>query len=91
MDISLVVVEYVTEMRGGSMPKTVEAVYENGVFKPLKKVRLREHQKVALTILTENEMDSATKSALSIIGIGESSFKDTALKHDEYLYGGQNK
>ncbi len=68
------------------MPKTVEAVYENGVFKPLKKVRLSEHQKVALTILTESEIDIATKTALSIIGIGKSSFKDTALRHDEYLY-----
>lgn len=69
------------------MPKTIEAIYENGVFKPLKKIRLNEHQKVELTILTEKEMDIATKTALDIIGIGKSSFKDTAQKHDEYLYG----
>ncbi|MEW6674552.1 MAG: antitoxin family protein [Nitrospirota bacterium] len=69
------------------MPKTVEAIYENGVFKPIKKVRLGEHEKVELTILRKAEMDDATKKALSIIGIGGSSFKDTALRHDEYLYG----
>jgi predicted DNA-binding antitoxin AbrB/MazE fold protein len=69
------------------MPRTIEAIYENGVFKPLKKIQLNEHQKVKLTILTEGEIDSATKTALSIIGIGKSSFKDTAEKHDEYLYG----
>ena len=69
------------------MPRTIEAIYENGVFKPLKKIQLNEHQKVKLTILTEEEIDSATKTALSIIGIGKSSFKDTAKKHDEYLYG----
>ncbi len=69
------------------MPKTIEAIYEDGVFKPLKKLRLSEQQKVELTILTENEIDSMTKTALDIIGIGKSSFKDTAKKHDEYLYG----
>jgi len=26
------------------MPKTIEAIYEDGVFKPLKKIRLNEHQ-----------------------------------------------
>jgi len=69
------------------MPKTVEAIYEDGVFKPLKKIRLSEHQKVELNVFTENEIDNITKKALSLIGIGRSGFKDTAQKHDEYLYG----
>jgi len=69
------------------MPKTVEAVYENGVFKPLKKLRFDEHQRVELNIFTKKEIDELTKTALSIIGIGKSHFKDTAQKHDEYLYG----
>ncbi len=69
------------------MPKTIEAIYEDGVFKPIKKVRLREHEKVELTISTKGEMNDATRRALSIIGIGKSSFKDTAQMHDEYLYG----
>ena len=69
------------------MPKTIEAIYEDGVFKPLKKIRLSEHQKVELNVVTEDEIDKATKEALSIIGIGKSTFKDTAQKHDEYLYG----
>jgi predicted DNA-binding antitoxin AbrB/MazE fold protein len=69
------------------MPKTVAAVFEKGVFKPLRKVKLHEHQKVELNIYTEDEIDNAIKSALSIIGIGKGSLKDTALKHDEYLYG----
>ena len=70
-----------------SMSKTVAAIYENGVFRPLKKVRLSEHQKVELNIFTEDEIDNVTQNALSIIGIGESPYKDTARKHDEYLYG----
>ncbi len=32
------------------MPKVIEAVYENGVFKPLEKVNLREGEKVRLKI-----------------------------------------
>jgi len=69
------------------MPKTVEAIYEDGVFKPLKKIRLTEHQKVELNVFTEDEIDKMTKVAFSIIGVGKSEFKDTAQKHDEYLYG----
>lgn len=69
------------------MSKTVTAIYENGVFKPLKKVRFNEHQRVELNIFTEAEIDNITQNALSIIGIGESPYKDTARKHDEYLYG----
>lgn len=60
------------------MLKPVTAIYENGMFKPLKKVRLREHQQVELDIHTEEEKDNTIKNALSIIGIRKSSFKDTA-------------
>jgi predicted DNA-binding antitoxin AbrB/MazE fold protein len=66
------------------MSKTVTAIYENGVFRPLKKVRLHEHERVELSISKENELNDTTKTALSIIGIGKSSVKDSAEKHDEY-------
>ncbi|TAN44471.1 MAG: DUF104 domain-containing protein [Nitrospirae bacterium] len=69
------------------MSKTVTAIYENGVFRPLKKVRFHEREKVELNIFKENESDDITKTALSIIGVGKSSVKDSAAKHDEYLYG----
>jgi len=32
------------------MPKIIEAVYENGVFKPLQKVNLKDGEKVKLRI-----------------------------------------
>ncbi|WP_456329717.1 antitoxin family protein [Archaeoglobus sp.] len=32
------------------MPKIIEAVYENGVFKPLQKVDLKEGEKVKLKV-----------------------------------------
>ena len=67
--------------------RTIEAIYEDGVFKPLKKIRMNERQKVQLNVYTKDEIDAVNKAAFSIIGIGESAFKDTAQKHDEYLYG----
>ena len=41
------------------MPKTIEAIYEDGVFKPLTKPRLKEHEKVELTIATKSATDEA--------------------------------
>jgi len=69
------------------MPKTIEAIYEDGVFKPLTKPRLKDHEKVELTISTKFETNEAVKNALSIIGVGKSPFKDSSVKHDDYLYG----
>jgi predicted DNA-binding antitoxin AbrB/MazE fold protein len=69
------------------MPKTIEAIYEDGVFKPLTKPRLKEHERVELIIATKSETDEAVKNALSIIGVGEGPFKDSSVHHDEYLYG----
>lgn len=69
------------------MPKTVEAIFENGVFKPLKKIHIKERERVELIISTRSELKKEVKKALSIIGIGKSYLKDTSAKHDEYLYG----
>lgn len=69
------------------MPKTIEAIYEDGVFKPLKKIHIKEREKVKLTVSTRSELKKEVKKALSIIGIGKSHLKDTSIKHDEYLYG----
>ncbi len=35
------------------MNRTLEAIYENGVFRPLRPVALREHQRVTVTIPEE--------------------------------------
>ncbi|MGH9202198.1 MAG: antitoxin AF2212-like protein [Vicinamibacterales bacterium] len=41
------------------MKKTLEAVFENGVFRPLKQPeRIAEHRKVTLTVTTEDEPSS---------------------------------
>ncbi len=37
------------------MPKIIEAIYENGVFKPLEKVELKEGEKVKMEIKKDIE------------------------------------
>ena len=43
------------------MIQTVEAVYENGVFKPLKKIKLPEHECFKLNIIPIEEGDKEIK------------------------------
>jgi predicted DNA-binding antitoxin AbrB/MazE fold protein len=40
------------------MPKVIDAVFENGVFKPLQSVDVKEHEKVAIKILSLDEWQS---------------------------------
>uniref|UniRef100_A0A7C3R967 Antitoxin n=1 Tax=Archaeoglobus fulgidus TaxID=2234 RepID=A0A7C3R967_ARCFL len=47
------------------MPRIIEAIYENGVFKPLEKVDLREGEKVRI-IIEEDVIELAKRYA----GIG---------------------
>lgn len=37
------------------MSKVIDAVFEDGVFKPLQKVEIKEHEKVAIKILSPDE------------------------------------
>jgi predicted DNA-binding antitoxin AbrB/MazE fold protein len=37
------------------MPRAFNAMYENGVFKPLEKVRLKNKQRVKLTVIKSEE------------------------------------
>jgi len=75
--------------------EVVPAVYENGVFKPMGKIRLSEHSRVSLVVNPINlelgddspETISSQKQALSeLIGIGSSGLKEISREHDKYLY-----
>lgn len=46
------------------MPKVIQAVYENGVFKPIGKIDLREHQQVEIVL---SERPSATQKTQGIL------------------------
>jgi predicted DNA-binding antitoxin AbrB/MazE fold protein len=45
------------------MAKSIKALFENGVFKPLAKVRLRNKQKVKLTVIAT---EKSTKKAARV-------------------------
>lgn len=69
----------------------IEVVYEGGVFKPLGKVKLKEHTRGRVILSADAEavkpLIKAQKSALKkIVGIGSSGYKDTARRHNEYIY-----
>jgi len=76
------------------MTKTVNAIYEDGVFKPVKKVQLPEHERFRLTISPLEEGESEIKKTVTmqkralkkLIGIGSSGSSDGSVNHDKYLY-----
>lgn len=41
------------------MSTQVEAIYENGVFRPLQPIQLPEHRRVTVTISEDTDIDSA--------------------------------
>jgi predicted DNA-binding antitoxin AbrB/MazE fold protein len=73
------------------MTKTIIAVYEGGLFKPLQKIDLPEHKHVHLVVIPEEDarlLDAQKKELSRIIGIGESSIRDVSRRHDQYIYEG---
>jgi len=62
------------------MPKVIQAVYENGVFKPVGKIDLREHQQVEIVL---SEMPSITQNTQGVLkGLHDSAIHDIALSPD---------
>jgi len=73
------------------MTKTIVAVYEDGIFKPLQTINLPEHKHVHLVIIPEEDaklLELQKKELSRIIGIGKSGVSDVALRHDHYIYEG---
>jgi predicted DNA-binding antitoxin AbrB/MazE fold protein len=59
------------------MPKVIQAVYENGVFKPVGKIDLQEHQQVEIVL---SEMSSVTQKTQEILkGLDDDAVNDIAL------------
>jgi len=73
------------------MTKTIVAVYEGGIFKPLQRIDLPEHKHVHLVVMPEEDarlLESQRKELSSIIGIGKSGISDVSRRHDQYIYEG---
>lgn len=71
------------------MSHVISAIYENGVFKPLEKVYVKEHKQVK--IILENEAESTVQEESSLAGIidiaKDCPDTDLSVHHDKYLYG----
>ena len=59
------------------MARNIEAVYENGVLKPLSPLNLKEHEKVKLTVEEEKNSVRATSGMFS--GVSNSVIDEVAL------------
>jgi len=49
------------------MSKVIDAVYENGVFKPLEEVEIKEHERVAIKVISLNEWQKRFNSIIEKI------------------------
>ena len=70
------------------MTKTLVAVYEGGIFKPLQKIDLPEHKHVHLVVIPEEDarlLELQKKELSSIIGIRKSGISDISRRHDKYI------
>lgn len=72
----------VTHKGDRSMQRTIEAVYENGVFKPIYPVLLKEHVRVHLVI---EEAESIANSTSGIIPAKSGNAVDIIALEPEYL------
>jgi predicted DNA-binding antitoxin AbrB/MazE fold protein len=71
------------------MSKAIEAIFENGVFRPLTEPHLNNHQRVKIEIISEDDeslVEAQKKILLEFAGLGKSRFTDVARNHDRYLY-----
>ncbi len=58
------------------MTKTIEAIFENGVFKPTSPLKLSEHKKVTLIIKDSNEEETIDILSLASLVYNGLSSKD---------------
>jgi predicted DNA-binding antitoxin AbrB/MazE fold protein len=75
-----------------TMSKVIEAVFEDGVFKPLKKVDVPEHKKLRIILADKVQTTVKRKCSLEgIIDIAKDCYDtDLSIQHDKYLYGGSS-
>lgn len=70
-------------IKRATMRKTIEAVYEKGVIKPVKPLSLPESQKLRVTIDTSESIVAATTALIK----ADSEVVQHIAESDEYLYG----
>ncbi len=64
------------------MSKTIEAIYEDGVLKPTKKLKIPEHSRLRLIISTEKEWTDELKSLLKKVHSRARGFSSAEIEKD---------
>jgi predicted DNA-binding antitoxin AbrB/MazE fold protein len=64
------------------MSKVVNAIYENGVLKPLQKIDLKEHEQVELKILSHDEWQKRFDNVLRKIHAHSSQYSAAEIESD---------
>jgi predicted DNA-binding antitoxin AbrB/MazE fold protein len=69
------------------MAKVIDAIFENGVIKPLQELHIKEHERLTIAIIKAPPKARPKKQALALVGIFNSGIKNLSQEHDKYLYG----
>lgn len=64
------------------MSKTIEAVYEDGVLKPLQKLQLKEHEKVEIQIFSPEEWQRRFNRVIEKIHNKTAQFQSQEIESD---------
>jgi len=64
------------------LPEFIEAIYENGVLKPLKPIDLKEHERVEIIITSKSRWASEFKKLLDIVHERTKKFTSEEIEAD---------
>lgn len=64
------------------MSKVVNAIFENGILKPLQKIDLKEHEQVELKILSHDEWQKRFDAVLRKIHARSSQYTSEEIESD---------
>ncbi len=64
------------------MQKTIEAIFEDGVFKPLEEVDINEHERVELKILSKDEWQMRFNDLMEKIHKKTAQFSSDEIEND---------
>lgn len=65
------------------MSQSVEAIYENGVLRPLKPLNLQEHARVRIVIETEEEVQARVQAMMDLAHSVYEGFSDSEIAEIE--------
>ncbi len=65
-----------------TLPEFIEAIYENGVLKPLKPIDLKEHERVEIIITSKSRWASEFKKLLDIVHERTKKFTSEEIEAD---------